>query len=195
MAPDLPDTPIALAARDLAREVSSVALYNHCERTYGFGVVVGEREGFEFDRELLYVASILHDLGLTERFDGPEEFEVEGATAAHAFLTERGWDHEKAELVREAITFHTRPANEDHDRKEVRLLTMGAGVDVLGLGIEDVPADVVHAIVEEWPREGLKAELVERFGDQARRKPESWVGMLVENLDWLERIRAAPFDD
>jgi hypothetical protein len=191
----VPDSPIAVASRDLAREVSSLPLYNHCERTYAFGAVLGDQEGFEFDPELLYVASILHDLGLTERFDGPDEFEVQGANAAHAFLTEQGWDPAKTNLVREAITFHTRPANEAHERREVPLLTIGAGVDCLGLGIEDVPSEWVHRIVEEWPREGLKAELVERFGDQARRKPESWIGMLVENLEWLERIQAAPFDE
>ena len=191
----VPDSPIAVASRDLAREVSSLPLYNHCERTYAFATVLGDREGFEFDPELLYVASILHDLGLTERFDGPDEFEVQGANAAHAFLTEQAWDPAKADLVREAITSHTRIPDGDHERKEVPLLTIGAGVDVLGLGIEDVPPEWVHRIVEEWPREGLKAELFERFGDQARRKPESWIGMLVENLEWLERIQAAPFDE
>ena len=191
----VPDSPVAVASRDLAREVSSTALFNHCERTYAFAAILGDREGFEFDPELLYVASVLHDLGLTERYDGQEEFEVQGANAAHAFLTERGWDAEKADLVREAITFHTRVGTEDHERKEVPLLRMGAAVDVLGLGIEDVPSEDVRRIIETWPREGLTAELVEAFADQARRKPDSWIGLLVENMDWLDRIRNAPFDE
>lgn len=190
-----PDTPIAIASRDLCREVSSEALTNHCERTFVFGAALGEREGYAFDGELLYVASMLHDLGLTERFDGPEEFEVQGANAAHDFLLGRGWDDAKAELVREAITLHDRVGTEDHERKEVPLLRLGAGVDVLGLGIEDVPPEIVERAVAEFPRAGLSAELVHLFGDQARRKPESWLGMLVENLDWLERIEQAPFEE
>ena len=190
-----PDTPIALASRDLCREVSSEALTNHCERTYAFGAALGEREGYAFDPELLYVASMLHDLGLTERFDGPEEFEVQGANAAHEFLVGRGWEDSRADLVREAITFHTKVGTEDHDRKEVPLLRLGAGADVLGLGIEDVPPDVVERALAEFPRAGLNAELVRLFADQARRKPESWLGMLVENLDWLERIEQAPFEE
>lgn len=190
-----PDTPIAIASRDLCREVSSFALTNHCERTYAFGAALGEREGYGFDGELLYVASMLHDLGITERFDGPEEFEVQGANAAHAFLVDRGWDDAKADLVREAITWHTKVGTEDHGRKEVPLLRMGAAVDVLGLGIEDVAPEVVTRALEEFPRAGLKAELVRLFADQASRKPESWLGMLVENLDWLKRIEQAPFEE
>lgn len=189
-----PDTPIAIASRDLCREVSSVGMTNHCERTFVFGAALGEREGYAFDPELLYVASMLHDLGLPERFDGPEEFEVQGANAAHDFLVGRGWEDSRADLVREAITWHTKVGTEDHERKEVPLLRLGAGVDVLGLGIEDVPPEVVERALAEFPRAGLKAELVERFADQARRKPESWLGMLVENLDWLERIEQAPFE-
>jgi HD domain-containing protein len=190
-----PDTPVAIAARDLAREASSDALYNHCQRTYLLGAAYGHRQSMDYDAEAFYVASLLHDLGLTERFDGPGEFEREGAEAAARFLAERGYPGDRTELVRDAITVHMQAGSGEDARPEVALLQVGAGIDVLGLWLEDVPPDLVERAVEAWPRHGLKAELVRLFGEQARRKPDSWVGLLVANLDWLERIEAAPFSE
>jgi hypothetical protein len=190
-----PDTPIAVASRDFAREVSSDAVYNHCERTYGFGVALGERERWDFDQEVFYVASLLHDLGLVERFDGPDDFEVNGANAAHAFVTQQGWDDAKADLVREAIALHMRVGTEDHDRKEVPLVRLGAAVDVLGWGLEDVPKDLTERLLADFPRANLKAELIRLMGDQMQRKPDSWIALMGANLDWLDRIRDAPFEE
>jgi hypothetical protein len=184
-----------VAARDLAREVSSEAMFNHCERTFAFAAVLGEREGFEFDPEVLYVASALHDLGLTERFDGPGDFERQGAKAAHEFLMGRGWNESKADLVQEAIALHMRVGTEDHERKEVPLVRLGAAADCLGWGLEDIPPGVVRSVEEQYPRAGLKKELLHLMGDQIERKPDSWLALVDANLDWLERIREAPFPE
>ncbi len=76
------DTRIAKAADGLSQSVSARYLYNHAMRTYLFGALIGRAEGLTFDEELLYLASVLHDLGLTERFMGAKPFELEGALAA-----------------------------------------------------------------------------------------------------------------
>ncbi len=190
-----PDTAIAVASRDLAHEASNDALYFHCERTFHFAAALGERDGWAYDAEVLYVASMLHDLGLTERYDGPGEFEEQGADAAHGFLTGLGWDAANADLVREAITFHDRIGTDDHDRKEVPLLRLGAAADFFGWRTEDLPPELIEGILQAHPRAGLKAALVEAFGSQIERKPDSWLALLNQNLDWLDRIRAAPFDE
>ena len=195
MEPRIPDTPIAIASRDLVREVSTDAIYHHCERTYAFGATLGAKEGWDFDEETFYVASLLHDLGLTERFDGPDDFERQGAEAAHAFLTWRGWPDAKADLVREAIAQHMYVGTEDHDRKEVPMVRLGAAADVLGWGLEDIPPDVVQRVMQAHPRGRLKQELLDAFADQIRRKPDSWLALVDANLDWLQRLRDAPFDD
>ena len=190
-----PDTPIATAARDLCREVSSPALTNHCERTYVFGAALGGRENQPYDPEVLYVASMLHDLGLTERFDGPDDFEAVGAEAAHRFLRDRGWESAKADLVREAISLHMRVGTEDHERKEVPLLRIGAAADVMGWGLEDIPDELVGRTLETYPRLGVTAEILAAFEDQIRRKPESWLAMVADGVDLLDRIREAPFEE
>lgn len=50
--------------------VSPTFLCHHCMRTFLFGNLLGQRDGLRCDRELLYLGAVMHDLGLTERFDG-----------------------------------------------------------------------------------------------------------------------------
>jgi len=47
-------------------------------RTYLFGALVGRSQKMDFDMELLYLACILHDIGLTTRFMRERPFEIEG---------------------------------------------------------------------------------------------------------------------
>ncbi len=81
-----PDSPIARAANQLVLEVSPPFLYYHCARTYVFAHVLGSREKIHYDQELLYLGALLHDLGLTERFDDHHPFEIARANAARTFL-------------------------------------------------------------------------------------------------------------
>jgi HD superfamily phosphodiesterase len=96
----IPDSTIAKEATELLLEVSPAFLANHCLRTFVFGDLLGQAANLNYDLEILYLGSLLHDLGLTERFDGTEPFEIDGANAAYAFLKEHGLPLEKAALVR-----------------------------------------------------------------------------------------------
>lgn len=50
-------------ATELMREISEPFLYNHCLRTFVFGDLLGQSANLKYDRELLYLGSLLHDLG------------------------------------------------------------------------------------------------------------------------------------
>jgi len=56
-----------------ARRVSTPC--NHVARTFAFGEAVAERQRIAYDRELFYVAAMLHDLGLSRLARGAERFE------------------------------------------------------------------------------------------------------------------------
>jgi len=84
----LVDSEIARLATDLSRTVSPPYLFNHVMRTFLFGSLVGRALEQKFDEEVLYLACILHDIGLTERFQGDLPFEIQGAEAARHFLEE-----------------------------------------------------------------------------------------------------------
>src|SRR6266566_2658732 len=55
----LVDSDVAKKATALAREVSPVYLFNHCMRTYLFGMLIGRSEARRCDEELLFLACIL----------------------------------------------------------------------------------------------------------------------------------------
>ena len=187
----IPDSAIARAATDLLTAASPTHLVNHCLRTYHFGLEIADGRGWRPDRELFYLAAALHDLGLTERFDGPDAFELEGAAAAHALLVKHGYD--RADLVAEAIRVHIDLATAKDPRPEVALVHIGAGVDVTGARLDRIDADAVARILDAYPRLGFKKAVAELLSDQARRKPGCAAANLV-SLGALELIEAAPFD-
>ena len=65
----IPDSKIAKEATELLLEVSPAFLANHCLRTFIFGDLLGQAANLNYDLEILYLGSLLHDLGLTERFN------------------------------------------------------------------------------------------------------------------------------
>lgn len=145
------------------------------------------------DRELLYIASLLHDLGLTDAFAGDGPFELRGAEAAYLWCQEHDVADADAELVHEAIRLHTSLAAA-RGEPEVALVHFGAGVDVIGYHFEDVGADTVRAIIELWPRQGFKREVHGLLSAQARQTPRSPLGVQWR-MGFGARVMAAPFRD
>src|SRR6202050_2779729 len=84
----VPDTALVHDAIDLSRSLLEPFLFNHVMRSWLFGVVLAESAAIAPDAELLAVAAILHDLSLTERYNGENRFEVDGANATREFLKE-----------------------------------------------------------------------------------------------------------
>ena len=80
---------ISLAIQEL-RNSSSAVLVNHAARTFYFGALIGRANKNNFDPEILFLACLLHDLGLTEAHMGPLPFEIQGAAAARRLLLTEG---------------------------------------------------------------------------------------------------------
>ncbi|MBI3686932.1 MAG: HD domain-containing protein [Actinobacteria bacterium] len=190
-----PDTALAAAAEALLVESSPTPLVNHCRRTYVFGAALLERRGRSFDAEALYVAALLHDLGLTDRWDdGVTPFEQLGGRIAATELVARGARPELATLVHDAIALHLElEVTKDH-RPEVAGIGLGSAVDVLGLRLDQLPGPLVAEALERFPRLGVKAFLVEAISAQARVKPTSRIALHVERFPFTDLIVAAPFE-
>jgi len=93
---------------EIAEASSHPSLYKNVLRTFVFGNIVGKTEGTRYDEELFFLGSVLHDLGLTDRFGGPAgRFEVVGADAAVEFLRTEGVAAERAAAAWEAIALQT----------------------------------------------------------------------------------------
>ncbi len=154
-------------------------------------MALSEVLGHRPDRELLYIAAQLHDLGLTAQFDGEGPFELRGADAAYAWCREHDVPESKAELIHEAICLHTSLVAARRE-PEIALVHFGAGADVIGYHLEDIHPRTVEAILELWPRDGFKREVHALLGEQARKNPDSPAGAQWR-LGFGKRILAAPF--
>jgi hypothetical protein len=95
------ETPATRAAREVVAEYSSPALVNHGERSYLWSAALGELAGMAYDRELLFVASMVHDLGLVLAFDNHlAPFEDAGGDVGWVFAAGAGWPQESRARVK-----------------------------------------------------------------------------------------------
>lgn len=179
----IPDTKLAKEAHDILREYSTELLYNHSNRVYLFAAEQGRQNKLRFDPELLYVSAAFHDLGLLSEYSSEtERFEVDGANAARRFLTSHGIPAETAQTAWEAIALHTTPGVTQYMKPEVSLLFSGVGLDVLGEGFDDFPADLREQIVAEYPRDNFKEGIVKAFFGGFAHKPGSTWGTVKADV-------------
>src|SRR3954463_8638644 len=167
-----PDTLAARAAREVVAQYSSSAMVNHCERAYLWSATLGELTGAAYDRELLYVASMLHDLGLMPAFDNYRApFEDAGGDVGWVFAAGTGWPPERRTRVKDIIVRHMWSEVDPSFDAEGHLLCEGTGLDISGRNADAWPADFRAGVVERFPRLGLPTEFLAAFQDQAGRKP------------------------
>lgn len=200
----IPNSEICQKATQLVAEVSPTFLCNHCIRTFFFGDLLGQRDGLKCDRELLYLGAVLHDLGLTDRFDGEQRFEVNGADAAQAFVLKHGLSDEKAEIVWDAVALHTSMGIGSRKQPEIALVHLGASADVLGIRIADIPPETVEQVLDVYPRLGFNAAMTELLVSQVKRKPHTaaftWLAEVGRGCvhgfvlpSWNEMLDRSPF--
>jgi HD domain len=189
----IPDSAAAREAERLAREESSPMLYGHAARSYLYAALLGDRDGMRYDAELLYVACLLHDLGLTPRFDDPvRPFEHVSADASAELVERHGWYLSRRYLLHRAIVLHMAPAISSAEEHEVLLLDAGISCDVSGTRNENVGRRAIEEVLRVYPRAGFKQRFTELMHREAGRKPRCHAAMhLAAGLD--QRIRDAPY--
>jgi hypothetical protein len=178
----VPDTVLVRDAIDLSRSASEPFLFNHAMRSWLFGVLLSEGAERAPDAELLAVATILHDLGLTDRYTAENRFEVDGANAARSFLKGRGISTQQMQVVWDAIALHTTRSIALHKEPEVAMTHSGISADVLGAGLDRIPQDKQGAILAEFPRLALKNGLKDCLCNIVRRKPATTFDNIVRDF-------------
>lgn len=191
----IPDSAIATQATELVRELSDEYLLNHCYRTYAFGCILAQRDGLKFDREVFYLASIMHDLGVTEKYAAaPGSFEYVAAGVAHQFCLDAHYDGAKSALVHDAIALHSAVGIAHALDPEIALVHFGAGVDVIGIRIDEIPANMLREVLENYPRLGFKEAFSAALRKQVKLKPDSHIAAHM-GLGFEKKIKATPFHD
>jgi len=157
----VPDTEPIAEAVAYARQYNEPFLFNHVMRSWLFAAALAEIDRTPHDAEVLAVATILHDLGLSYTFNGPLRFEVEGANAARDFAHEMGIVGRRGQLIWDGVALNSTPSLALHKEAEVALCSAGTVLDWSGQGAEKLTDDQLGAILDAYPR----LEMKQRFTD------------------------------
>src|SRR4051794_13990236 len=190
----LPGGPACEHATEVASAYSAPSLLNHSMRVYAWAVALGGVHHLDFDPELLFVAAMLHDVGLTEEFDShTKPFEVAGGHVAWVFAAGAGWPASRRARLAEVIVRHMHAEVDPAEDPEGFLLSRAAAADIAGRGVAALPAGFRTEVLPRYPRLDLVDEFLRCFRDQAARKPESAAGAAMRN-DLATRMAANPLE-
>ena len=107
----LPTGPLVDASLAVVRSTESPPIADHSIRTFLFARLLADHEGCmtdaAYDEELLFAATVMHDLGLGDHARSEARFEVEGADLAAAVLREHRVAEADIDRVWEAIALHS----------------------------------------------------------------------------------------
>jgi len=169
-----PTSSVADLALEVVTEYSSPALVNHCRRSYVWAAAYAVLHEISFDPELLYVAVMLHDIGLVPAFDNHAiAFEHAGGHVAWVFGAGAGWPAQRRTRAAEIIVRHMWDSVDVDDDPEGFLLEIATGLDISGRNPQWWPADLRAAVVAAVPRLGLAEEFTACFEAESARKPRS----------------------
>lgn len=184
---EIPAEGIATEATRLVRDTSSSLLYHHSRRVFLFGTLHARALGLTADPELLYLASMFHDTGLSSPFwDSEQRFEIDGADQARRFLGERGYPADRSEVVWSAIALHTTPGIPSRMGPEIAATHLGVLTDAIGVGLDALDPAAVDEITAAHPRGRFKQEFLAALHEGLRGRPDTTYGTV--NADVLEHF-------
>src|SRR3954466_13699547 len=202
----VPDGPLITAVIEHAQQLSEPYLFNHAMRSWLFAEVIGHVKAIDYDREVVAIGTILHDIGLTASVSGPSRFEVNGADAVVSFIRGRGFTDRRVQLIWDLVALNSTPSLALHKEPEVAVGTMGIGLDYGGFGVQALPGGDVERILSAFPRLKMK----ERFADTCCRlvtaRPETTYDNFLrdfgerfvpgyKSVSTVDLLMNAPFDE
>ena len=203
----IPDTPLVREATRVVQEAATPVLLHHSRRVFLFGSLKGRYRGLDADPELLYVGSMFHDLGLTERYRTTDQrFEVDGADLARDFLLDHGRTPAEARTAWLSIALHTTPGIVEHLEPEIALVTAGVETDVLGFDLAQIGSEDLAAVVAAHERPDFKNQILLAFADGMRDRPDTTFGTMNDDVlahfvpgftrsDFVDIIRGSDWPD
>ncbi|MBF6182640.1 HD domain-containing protein [Nocardia otitidiscaviarum] len=198
----LPATPLAEAANQLMFEALEPHLCHHSLRGFFFGRALAAAQGLtpgrDYDEETMFLICVLHDIGLAERANGTQRFEMDGADYAAQWLEGQGVTDERVDIIWDAIAAHTTglsssPVYRRRRPAEIWISVSGIGIDVGG-GPDDLPPGLADAVHAAYPRLGGTRALTESIAKQVIANPrKAPPGSLAGEILRLRHPELVPF--
>jgi len=187
-----PDSALTRKAEALARHRLSPTILNHSYRTYAFGAALGELDHLDVDRDLLYAAAMLHDIGLST--PAPQvDFTWASTRAARDLAEQVGLSAAATDTLLTAITLHHSPGVTLAHGPVAYLLSAGAGLDVIGLRSWKLPRGVLAEITSTYPRLGFKRQFTAAWRIEAAHVPAGRAAFLRRYGAFDLAVKLAPF--
>ena len=169
-----PDTDAVHAAEAFLEKTASREFINHSLRCYWFSAIAYESSGARtpIDREVLYLATLMHDVGLfTRQADDEHCFSVTGAREARRIAAAGGWHPDRIDRLAAAITANLNPFVPARTfGAEAHFFSRGGIIDVLAQGWK-VHRDNLRTILAEHPREGFADDTARTIAREVARNP------------------------
>ncbi len=182
----IPAGDICASALKIAQDHLEPSILNHSLRVYLLAKWVAEKEGSEWAAEdklpYLFVASVCHDFGTCDLYNGKQRFEVEGADAAKEHLLSHGVPQDISHNVWTAIAIHTSPGIAERIDPLSRLVRFGVMIDFRASFREEQGAAEYSAEIQEHlPRLAIEKDLGDAVVKQATKIPQD---IKVDGFTW-----------
>jgi len=191
---ELPRTELVARAASHIEAMGPPALSGHVLRTWAWGALLGIRDGLAFDREIFALSALLHDIGLVQRTTTSACFAADGAGQALVLLERWGATPTQRSEVANAVCLHLRVTVPPELGVEAHLVHAGSAMDVIGAGLAGIAPEIRQRVLARHPRADLKRVLCSLLSREHDQHPDSRIGLWV-SLGFLQRVRAAPFDE
>ena len=146
-------------------------IFNHSLRTFFFAELVATAKGIGHDREAVFVASILHDTGLSAAYMSERNrFEVDGANLAKSLLAKHSVPFDRVALIWDAIALHDDGGIARWKQPEVMLVNAGVTTD-FGAFLDILNRRQVSEVLHAAPRDNFVPVFIDTVAKVARRKP------------------------
>jgi hypothetical protein len=167
----MPNTALANEATALAQGSEPAQIFNHSLRTFLFAELFARAQRVAHDAEAVYVASILHDTGLTPQYMSPHDrFEVDGANLSRDVLKRHGVFGPRSDVVWDAISLHDNGGIARWKQPEVMLVNAGVAAD-FGAHLDLMSRADIVAVLEAAPRAGFIPVFLAAVAAVAKQKP------------------------
>ncbi|MFI5710586.1 HD domain-containing protein [Kribbella sp. NPDC051620] len=190
----IPSTTASTAALELASAYQSPSLQSHSHRVFVWAAAYARDHGIAYDAELLFVAAMLHDIGLVPEFDNHTfSFEDAAGHIARVFATGAGWPPARRDRLAEVIVRHMWPEVDAAADPEGHLISRAAALDIAGRNTDDFTPAFRAEVLTRHPRLDLVEEFLTCFKSQATRKPTSTPARAI-NSNLHTRMTTNPLD-
>lgn len=182
----VPDTQLAREASALARSAEPLEIFNHSLRTYLFAELIARAKKIDHDQEIVYVASILHDSGLSAQYmSSGFPFEVDGANVARDLLHKHGVAETRSNLAWDAIALHDNGGIAQHKQPEVMLVNSGVSAD-FGAYLDSMSRSDVIAVLDGAPRTNFIDIFLNAAVVVAQKKPYAAAHSFVADVGYCK---------